>query len=132
MPIYIIELQVDDYNSVMAFCNQVNSIMKHLDIVVLNAGIGGYDFDVSKSGHENIMQVNVYPNILLKLELLSLLKKSSRVRRRLFCLTWVGSSILMDHSFEKSSRSTATDVFIMKQLENSGRFSESRYQGSNS
>jgi NAD(P)-dependent dehydrogenase (short-subunit alcohol dehydrogenase family) len=106
--------------------------MKHLDIIVLNAGIGGYDFNVSKSGHENIMQVNVYSNILLMLELLSLLKKSSRVRRRPFCLAWVGNSILMDHSFEKSSRSTARDVFIMKQLENPGRFSESRYQSSNS
>jgi short-subunit dehydrogenase len=61
----------------MAFCNQVNSIMKYLDIVVLNAGIGGYDFNVSKSGHKNIMQVNIYPNILLTLELLLLLEKSS-------------------------------------------------------
>jgi NAD(P)-dependent dehydrogenase (short-subunit alcohol dehydrogenase family) len=75
--------------------------MKHLNIVDLNAGIGGYDFNVSKSGHENVMQVNVYSQILLTLELLSLLKKSSQVRHRPFGLTWVRSSVLTDHSFEK-------------------------------
>jgi hypothetical protein len=29
--------------------------MKYLDIVILNAGIGDYDFNVSKSGHKNII-----------------------------------------------------------------------------
>lgn len=77
MPIHVIKLQLDDYNSIMAFCNQVNYITKYFNDIILNVGVSGYDVNVSKSDHKNIIQVNIYSNILLALKLLPLLKKSS-------------------------------------------------------
>ncbi|KAF5000924.1 hypothetical protein FGRMN_1381 [Fusarium graminum] len=63
MPIHVIELQLGEYSNVTAFCNQVNPITKSVTVVIVNGGTSGYNYKVSKSGHENIMQVNVYSNI---------------------------------------------------------------------
>jgi hypothetical protein len=55
MPIHVIKLQLNDYNSIVAFCNQVNPITEYLNIIILNVGLSGYDVNVSKSDPNNIM-----------------------------------------------------------------------------
>lgn len=57
--VHVLELQLGDYRSVVAFADQVKHLTLSLDILLLNAGLGGYDFRTTESGHEGIMQVNV-------------------------------------------------------------------------
>ncbi|CAJ0555393.1 Ff.00g054580.m01.CDS01 [Fusarium sp. VM40] len=126
--VHVVELQLDDFVSVVAFSNHVASLTSGLDVAVLNAGVGGYDFKLSKSGHENIIQVNVYSNTLLALELLRLLEQTAKEKSRPSRLTWVGSFVQMDHGLTK--KSLAPDVSIMSQLDSVDRFDKSRYQDS--
>jgi NAD(P)-dependent dehydrogenase (short-subunit alcohol dehydrogenase family) len=126
--VHIIELQLDDFKSVVAFSNQVASVTDELDIAILNAGVGGYDFKISKSGHENTMQVNVYSNTLLALKLLPLLEKTAKQKSRPSRLTWIGSFVQMDHGFEK--KPLVPEVSVIKQLDDANRFDKNRYQDS--
>ncbi|KAM0235128.1 hypothetical protein ACHAPO_005923 [Fusarium lateritium] len=126
--VYVVELQLDDFSSVVAFSNHVESLTSGLDVVVLNAGVGGYDFKFSKSGHENIMQVNVYSNTLLALNLLPLLEQTAKEKSRPSRLTWVGSFVQMDHGLTK--KSLAPRVSVMSQLDEVDRFDKTRYQDS--
>jgi NAD(P)-dependent dehydrogenase (short-subunit alcohol dehydrogenase family) len=126
--VHVVELQLDDFSSVVAFSNNVASLTSGLDIAVLNAGVGGYDFKLSKSGHENIMQVNVYSNTLLALELLPLLEQTAKEKSRPSRLTWVGSFVQMDHGLIK--KPLATGVSVMNQLDDVNRFDKTRYQDS--
>ncbi|KAI6756041.1 hypothetical protein HG530_011777 [Fusarium avenaceum] len=126
--VHVVELQLDDFSSVVAFSDHVASLTSGLDVAVLNAGVGGYDFKLSKSGHENIMQINVYSNTLLALELLPLLEQKAKEKSRPSRLTWVGSFVQMDHGLTR--KPLAPDVSIMNQLDSVDRFDKSRYQDS--
>ena len=96
--IHVIELQMGDFESVKAFADQVKALTHTIDIVLLNAGVGGLDFQITQSSHERIMQVNVYSNALLVLELLPLLEETATLKYRPSRLTWVGSFVQMNHS----------------------------------
>ncbi|KAG5659125.1 hypothetical protein KAF25_000327 [Fusarium avenaceum] len=126
--VHVVELQLDDFSSVVAFSNRVASLTSGIDVAVLNAGVGGYDFKLTKSGHENIMQINVYSNTLLALELLPLMEQTAKENSRPSRLTWVGSFVQMDHGLLR--KPLAPDVSIMNQLDSVDRFDKSRYQDS--
>ncbi|SPJ72599.1 uncharacterized protein FTOL_02328 [Fusarium torulosum] len=128
VPVHVVQLQLDDFSSVVAFSNHVTSLTSRLDIDVLNAGVGGYDSKLSKSGHENIMQVNAYSNTLLVLELLPLLEQIAKERSRPSRLTWVGSFVQMDHGLTK--KPLAPGVSVMNQLDDVNRLVKTRYQDS--
>lgn len=100
--IHVVQLQMDDYKSSLAFVDQVRKLTTTIDIVLLNAGLGGLDFELAKSGHEKMMQVNVYSNALLTLELLPLLEHTAKAKGKPSRLTWVGSFVQMDHSLTKN------------------------------
>src|SRR5262249_2981405 len=55
----VLELNMEDYTSVVAFTGKVRELTTSIDIVILNAGTGGINFDITTSGHERIIQVNV-------------------------------------------------------------------------
>jgi NAD(P)-dependent dehydrogenase (short-subunit alcohol dehydrogenase family) len=126
--IHVVPLQLGDFNSVVAFAEKVRNITLTLDILLLNAGLGGYDFRTTESGHESIMQINVYSNALLALELLPLLKQTALAKGTPSRLTWVGSFVQMDHTLAKKPLSP--DEPIIAQFDDPKRFNASRYQDS--
>jgi NAD(P)-dependent dehydrogenase (short-subunit alcohol dehydrogenase family) len=126
--IHVVSLQMDDFDSVIKFADQVAALTQLLDLSILNAGVGGYEYNTSKSGHEGIMQVNVYSTALLALKLLPLLENTARAKGTPSRLTWVGSFVQMDHSMTKKPLSTKAS--IIKQLDDEKNFNKSRYQDS--
>lgn len=128
--IHIVELHMDDYSSSLAFVDQVKKLTTTVDILLLNAGLGGLNFELAKSGHEKMMQVNVYSNALLTLELLPLLEQTARAKGRPSRLTWVGSFVQMDHSLTKNpvpKSGSVIDFFDSKTLfKGSARYSDSK------
>lgn len=52
----VFELDLDDYKSVVKFCDQVKREASELDILVCNAGMNQMAFTMSVSGHEQVMQ----------------------------------------------------------------------------
>ncbi|KAH8660056.1 putative short-chain dehydrogenase/reductase family protein [Xylariales sp. PMI_506] len=71
-------LDMASYDSIKAFVQRVESDLPHIDIVVLNAGLTKFTFDlVPSTGHEELMQVNYLSTMLLSTLLLPILKKRS-------------------------------------------------------
>jgi NAD(P)-dependent dehydrogenase (short-subunit alcohol dehydrogenase family) len=117
-----------DFNSVVAFAEKFRNLTSTLDILLLNAGLGGYDFGTTESGHESIMQVIVYSNALLALELLPMLRQTAVMKGEPPRLTWVGSFVQVDHTLAKKPLSPGES--IIAQLDDPKRFNASRYQDS--
>ncbi|KAH7305187.1 hypothetical protein B0I35DRAFT_483960 [Stachybotrys elegans] len=99
--IHVLKLDLEDYTSVAAFTKEVESLAKSIDVVILNAGVGGLQREMTKSGHEKIIQVNVLSNALLAMQLLPLLRKSAELKGSPSRLTWVGSFVQEDHGLTK-------------------------------
>ncbi|KAH7104970.1 putative short-chain dehydrogenase/reductase family protein [Auriculariales sp. MPI-PUGE-AT-0066] len=102
--IRVMQLDVADVTSVIAFVKQVSASINALDILVLNAGLGmqsAYS-TVPVTGHELIMQVNYHSNALLIFELLPLLEAGETPSR----ITWVGSRMLHSHTPLRKVKST--------------------------
>lgn len=87
----VMQLDMDDYESVKAFAKAVKAKLPVVDLLVLNAGIGILKLERSPSGHERNMQVNYLSNALLTLELLPHLEASARQTGTASRITWVGS-----------------------------------------
>ena len=79
--ILIMELDLDDYESVSKFTKAVKETLDMVDIVLLNEGINIMSYQTSKSGHERVMQINYHSNYhseaLLALELLPLFEATA-------------------------------------------------------
>lgn len=54
--IHAFELDLDDYESGLAFTQKVKAEVKELDILLCNGGINIMSYQKSKSGHERVMQ----------------------------------------------------------------------------
>lgn len=100
--IKVMALDLDDETSVVNFANKVKSELSALDILLLNGGVNIMDYQVSKSGHERVMQVNYHSNAILALELLPLLKSTASQLGQPARLTFVGSGTHKMHSLNKS------------------------------
>jgi len=77
------KLDLNDFASVRDFAAEVRQKYSRLDALCLNAGRGGAKGDprdVTKDGHESVMQVNATSHFLLTAELMPLLKKSPAAR----------------------------------------------------
>lgn len=101
--ITVMQLDMDDYQSVKAFAKALKDQVPCVNIVLLNAGIGLYQLERSPSGHERVMQVNFYSNVLLVAELLAYLQASAEKSGHPSRVTWVGSRMYFDTSFEKKA-----------------------------
>lgn len=78
-----VKMNLGDFASVRSFAAEVREKYGRLDLLCLNAGRGGAKGDprdVTKDGHEAIMQVNATAHFLLTLELLPLLRASPAAR----------------------------------------------------
>ena len=52
----VLELDLDDYQSVIDFAHRIKNDVKELSILVNNAGVNIMGYQSSKSGHERVMQ----------------------------------------------------------------------------
>lgn len=57
----VFDLDLDDYKSVIKFCDQVRKDAPNLDVLVCNAGMAQMAFKLSVTGHEQIMQGKCLP-----------------------------------------------------------------------
>lgn len=76
----LFDLDLDDYQSGLRFCQQVKEQVPELDILLCNGGTTSYKYELSKSGHERIMQVNCYTHFFIIFELLDLLRATAAKR----------------------------------------------------
>lgn len=89
--IKVMELDVDRYDSVQRFTKQLRDEVPIVDILILNAGIGGFKLERSPSGHDRVVQVNYCSNALLIAELLPYLEAGAVKTGSPARITWVGS-----------------------------------------
>ncbi|EHK24808.1 uncharacterized protein TRIVIDRAFT_146040 [Trichoderma virens Gv29-8] len=90
--IEVFELDLDDYQSGLRFCNKVKDEVKELDILLNNGGQVVLGYEKSKSNHERNMQVNCYTHLLICLELFPLLRSTAAVRGLPSRITFTGSA----------------------------------------
>ena len=100
--IRVMALDLDDENSVVNFASKVKKELNALDVLLLNGGVNIMNYQLSKSGHERVMQVNYHSNALLALELLPLLEATASQRGQPSRLTFVGSGTHKMHSLNKT------------------------------
>ena len=85
------DLDLDDYQSGLRFCQRVKEQVPEVDLLLCNAGIQSLQYEISKSGHERVMQVNAYTHFLIVFELLDLLRATSAKRGSPARVTFLGS-----------------------------------------
>ena len=97
----VMQVDLDDTDSVYDFAQKVKRELDTLDILLLNGGLNVMSYQTSASGHERVMQVNYYSNALLALLLLPLLELTAVTRGQPSRLTFVGSVGMALHSLQK-------------------------------
>ena len=50
------DLDLDDYRSGLRFCQHVKKQVPELDLLLCNGGTSLFKYEISKSGHERVMQ----------------------------------------------------------------------------
>ncbi|OBT70470.1 hypothetical protein VE03_00271 [Pseudogymnoascus sp. 23342-1-I1] len=105
------ELDLDDYESGLAFSRKVKAEVKELDVLLCNGGVNIMSYQKSKSGHERVMQVNCYTHFLIALELLPLLQATAAIRGAPSHLTIVGSVAQTMHTLIKNPVQASETVF---------------------
>lgn len=97
------ELDLDDYESVLNFTENVKDKLDVPDVVLLNGVVNIVNYQTSKSGHERVLQVNYCSEALLALELLPLLEATAAKRGTPSRLTIVGSQAQNSTSVAKKA-----------------------------
>ncbi|KAI9034862.1 putative short-chain dehydrogenase [Aspergillus affinis] len=95
-------LDLDDYRSGLRFTQEVREKLPELDVLICSGGVNIMEYQVSKSGHERVMQVNCYTHFVIVLELLSLLRATGLKRRSPSRVTFIGSHYQSHHSLTRS------------------------------
>lgn len=99
--IEVFDLDLDDYQSGLRFCQRVKEQVPELDVLLCNGGTTSYNYELSKSGHERIMQVNCYTHFFIIFELLDLLRATSAKRGSPSRVTLLGSFNHALHDLER-------------------------------
>ncbi|KAJ5723422.1 hypothetical protein N7488_001457 [Penicillium malachiteum] len=85
------DLDLEDYQSGLRFCQQVKEQVPELDLLICNGGITLYDYKDTKGGHESNMQVNCYTHLFVVFELLGLLRATAARQGSPTRVTFLGS-----------------------------------------
>lgn len=109
--ITVMQLDMDDYNSVKMFAAKVKVQVPDLHRLVLNAGIALLKLERSPSGHDRSMQVNYLSNVLLVSELLPLLESTADRTGTPSRITWVGSRTHWKTSLAKKPVQPGSSIF---------------------
>ncbi|KAI0143065.1 hypothetical protein GGR57DRAFT_484488 [Xylariaceae sp. FL1272] len=94
-------LDLEDFESGVAFVSRVKAEVPELDILLNNGGTNVLKYHKTPNGHERVMQVNTYTHFLISLGLLPLLTSTAEKRGAPTHLSWVGSSTQNAHSLTK-------------------------------
>ena len=119
--ITVMELDLDDLSSVRKFSDRVKSEVDALHVLLLNAGLNYMEYQVSKSGHERVFQVNYLSNVLLALELLPLFERTASEYGQPARLTFVGSYAQVSHGLKK--RPIPEGETIVQYFDNDSKYS---------
>jgi NAD(P)-dependent dehydrogenase (short-subunit alcohol dehydrogenase family) len=87
------QLDMNSFDSVVAFAHRAATVLDHLDIAVLNAGVRKFAYTLSKHGWEEDLQVNVLSTTLLGILLLPKLKESQKHTGKIPILEFVNSGL---------------------------------------
>ncbi|KAM7215319.1 short-chain dehydrogenase/reductase SDR [Rhypophila decipiens] len=100
------QLDMADNDSIRAFAARAGKELTRLDIVVLNAGIGPITRTFNtRTGHDEVIQVNYLSTALLAILLLSVLKKSQQATGSVGRLTIVASELAGVTKFKEATTS---------------------------
>jgi NAD(P)-dependent dehydrogenase (short-subunit alcohol dehydrogenase family) len=101
------QLDMNSYDSVVAFAHRINTEVEHLDVAILNAGVRKIAYTPSKYGWEEDLQVNTLSTMLLGILLLPKLKGSQILSRKIPILQFVNSGLhqnaIVHPDFRKAS-----------------------------
>lgn len=92
--VHALVLDMDTFSGVQSFVKDVEAEVKTIDVVLLNAGVHMFDFELSPDGWEKDLQVNTLSTMLLGLllmEWMKSVKKPGQVQH----LGFTGSSTLL-------------------------------------
>ncbi|KAH7134181.1 hypothetical protein EDB81DRAFT_858828, partial [Dactylonectria macrodidyma] len=98
--IKVLKLDTENYASVKTFVASFKAEFADLHILMLNAGIGTFAYEVASTGHEKNMQVNYLSNVLLNLALLPTLEATAQRAGEPTRVTWTGSRMHKKTSLE--------------------------------
>lgn len=101
------ELDLASYESTKKFAARAKKELQRLDVVVSNAGVFLYDFELA-GRDELTITVNVVNTFLLGIMLLPKLRETSVANHKETVLTFVGSFVHLITSFPESN---ATNIF---------------------
>ena len=79
--ISVLQVDLTTFTSVQEFVAELDKTADHIDVVLLNAGVGPPSFKKSPQGWEMAVQVNVLSTALMALLLLPKLRASAQARR---------------------------------------------------
>lgn len=90
--IVILNVDLAEYSSVQTFIDSLAKETQHLDIALLNAGVGNPSFEKSSTGWEMAVQVNVLLTALMAVGILPLLRSTAATRGTAVHMTFVNSN----------------------------------------
>jgi NAD(P)-dependent dehydrogenase (short-subunit alcohol dehydrogenase family) len=101
-------LDMNSYDSVVAFGHRINTELDHLDVAILNAGVRKVAHTLSEHGWEEDLQVNVLSTTLLGILLLPKLKKSQKHTGKIPILEFVNSGLYATADIPRDIRSSTS------------------------
>lgn len=90
--IEIVLIDLTTYDSVRSCIAALEKNSPHLDVALLNAGLGNPKFETAPSGREMALQVNVLSTALMAILLLPLLRRGAEATGKRSHLTFVNSN----------------------------------------
>lgn len=90
--IIILTVDLAEFASVQTFIDSLAKETQHLDIALLNAGVGNPSFEKSSAGWEMAVQVNVLSTALMAIGILPLLRSTAAARSTAVHMTFVNSN----------------------------------------
>lgn len=102
------QLDMNSYDSVVAFAHYINTEVEHLNVAILNAGVRKIAHIPSKHGWEEDLQVNTLSTTFLGILLLPKLRASKKISGKIPVLQFVTSGLhqnaIVDPEVRKAPR----------------------------
>ncbi|KAL0948998.1 hypothetical protein HGRIS_009097 [Hohenbuehelia grisea] len=95
-------VELGDFSSVKAFLDKVDDEVVELDIVLMNAALGVFEYEVTSDGWERTLQVNYLSSSLISLRLLPKMLETAEKRRQAPRMVIVTSNLHQDAPIEDS------------------------------
>jgi NAD(P)-dependent dehydrogenase (short-subunit alcohol dehydrogenase family) len=101
--IQVMQLDMETYESPMAFVSDFRQHFSELHVLLLNAGGVSHQRALTSTGHEKTVQVNYLSNVFLLLQLLPLLESTAQKIGKPTRVTWTGSRSYRQTSLKRNA-----------------------------